>query len=53
MIVTRNNPLADLQTLRHVSMVIANGKIIKNPKVKKMPQVEKELDRFLPHSIHS
>lgn len=53
MIVTRNNPLADLQTLRHVSMVIANGKIIKNPKVKKMPQVEKELDHFLPHSIHS
>lgn len=53
MIVTRNNPLADLQTLRHVSMVIANGKIIKNPKVKKMSQVEKELDHFLPHSIHS
>ncbi len=53
MIVTRNNPLADLQTLRHVSMVIANGKIIKDPKVKKMPQVEKELDRFLPQSIHS
>lgn len=48
MIVTQENPLENLQALRRLSMVIVNGKIIQNPKVKKMAQVEKELDRFLP-----
>ena len=47
MIVLKNNPLEDLQSLRNVEMVIARGKILSQPKVKKMPEVEKELDRFL------
>ncbi len=47
LIVTGSNPLEDLQALRDVSMVVAGGKIIDHPKVKKMPQVEQELDKFL------
>ena len=46
-IVTEGNPLEDLDTLRNVSMVVARGKLIRNPKVKKMPQVEIELDKYL------
>lgn len=47
MIVTKENPLEDLRALRNVSMVIANGKLIENPSVKKNPVVETELDKFL------
>ena len=47
LIVTEGNPLEDLKTLRNVSMVVTGGKIIDHPKVKKMPQVEQELDKFL------
>lgn len=47
MIVTEMNPLEDLKALRNVKMVIANGKIIQNPKIKKYKKVEKELDKFL------
>ena len=47
LIVTGSNPLEDLQALRNVSMVVSGGKIIDHPKVKKMPQVEQELDKFL------
>lgn len=47
MIVTKENPLEDLKALRNVSMVVTRGKRISNPKVKKMPQVEAELDKFL------
>ena len=46
-IVTEGNPLENLQALRNVSMVVTGGKIIDHPKVKKMPQVEQELDKFL------
>lgn len=46
-IVTKKNPLEDLQALRNLELVVARGKQYKNPTVKKMPQVEKELDRFL------
>ena len=46
-IVSRNNPLDDLRVLRNLDMVVANGNIIKNPKVKKMANVEKELDKFI------
>ncbi len=48
MIITKDHPLDNLEALRHISMVIARGKIIKHPKVKKIAQVEKELDRYLP-----
>lgn len=47
MIVTKENPLENLQALRHISMVVARGQLIRDPKVKKMPQVETELDKFL------
>lgn len=46
-IVADGNPLEDVKALRNLSMVIAQGKIHKNPKPKKMPEVERELDKFL------
>lgn len=47
LIVTEENPLENLQTLRSLSMVMKDGKIYRNPKVKKFRQVEAELDKFL------
>lgn len=47
MIVTENNPLEDLRTLRNVKTVIARGKIYDNPKIKKNERVSEELDKFL------
>ena len=47
MIVTAQNPLEDLRALRHVDMVIANGAVINHPQIKKRPQVEAELDKFI------
>ena len=46
-VVTRENPLEDLQALRNIDMVVARGHIIRHPKVKKMPEVERQLDKFL------
>lgn len=46
-IVTKDNPLEDLTALRSISMVVTRGNVIRSPKVKKMPQVENELDKFL------
>ncbi len=47
MLVLRRNPMEELGTLRNPAMVIRAGTIYKNPKVKKMDKVEKELDKFL------
>ena len=47
LIVTGENPLENLCALRKVEMVMANGRLIRNPKVKKMPDVERELDKFI------
>lgn len=47
MIVCRHNPLKDLKSLRNLSMVVKEGHIIKNPQIKKMANVEKELDKYL------
>ena len=47
MIVVEKNPLEDLRVLRNVDMVIAQGKVIRAPKVKKKQIVETELDNFL------
>ena len=47
MIVVEKNPLEDLRVLRNVDMVIAQGKVIRVPKVKKKQIVETELDKFL------
>ena len=46
-IVTKDNPLEALTALRSISMVVTRGNVIRSPKVKKMPQVENELDKFL------
>ena len=47
MIVTKENPLQNLQTLRDPAMVIMRENIIRSPKVKKIPEVETELDKWL------
>lgn len=47
MIVTRENPLKNLQALRNLDMVIMRENIIRSPKVKKIPEVETELDKWL------
>ena len=46
-VVTANNPLDDLTALRDIEMVVTQGKIIDQPKVKKDPEIEQELDKFL------
>ena len=46
-IVWARNPLEDLTVLRNLSMVVARGTVIRDPKIKKMPQVEAELDKFM------
>ncbi len=46
-IVCRENPLENLAALRNLSMVVAQGRAIENPRIKKMPQVEEQLDHYL------
>lgn len=46
-IVCRENPLKSLAALRNLSMVVAQGRVINSPKIKKMPQVEEQLDHYL------
>ena len=47
LIVCDRDPLADLTALRSLHMVIKDGLRIQQPTVKKMPEVERELDKFL------
>lgn len=47
MIVAHRNPLEGLDALRQLDMVITKGRRFDAPKVKKMAQVEQELNRFL------
>ena len=47
LIVCARDPLADLTALRELSMVIKDGVRIDHPAVKKLPEVERELDKFL------
>lgn len=47
MIVVEKNPLEDLRVLRNVDMVVAQGRVIRNLKIKKKQIVETELDKFL------
>lgn len=46
-IVCAEDPLENLSVLRNLSMVIKEGYMINEPKVKKMAQVERELDKFI------
>lgn len=47
LIVCAKNPLDDPAALRSLSMVIRAGRRIDRPQPKKMPEVERELDKFL------
>ena len=47
MVITEKNPLEDLTALRNISAVISHGRRIDQPVIKKMEQVERELDKFL------
>mgnify|MGYP003370064656 CR=1 FL=1 len=46
-VVTEENPLEDLKALRNISMVVARGRIVDAPKVRKINEVEMELDKFI------
>ena len=47
MIVTDENPLENLQALRSPAMVIMQQRIFRTPQVRKIPEVEAELDKWL------
>ena len=47
LIVCAGDPLADLGALRTLDMVVKGGYRIDRPQIKKLPQVERELDKFL------
>ena len=47
LIVTKENPLEDLKALRHVTMVMAHGRLYEHPEFKHLPEVEKLMDPFL------
>lgn len=47
MIVMSKNPLEDLRALRKPDMIIMRDRIIRSPKVKKITEVETELDKWL------
>ena len=47
MLVCGRDPLADLTALRTLDMVVKSGCRVERPQVKKMPHVERELDKFL------
>ena len=46
LIVVKENPLDDLSALRNVTMVMAQGRLIRNPKFKRMPDIDEKLDRL-------
>ena len=47
LIVVSRDPLEDLSALRNVDMVVARGKVIRHPAVKRMPEVDALLDRYM------
>ncbi len=47
MIVVGDNPLENLRTLRSPEIVIMRDRMIKSPKIRKIPEVEAELDKWL------
>ena len=53
LIVTEKNPLEDLHALRNVSMVMARGRLYRDPKVKKNRKVEAALDDLLNLSVEN
>lgn len=51
LIVLDENPLDNLEALRRVRMVMARGQLNERPQVKHQPELDAELDRFLPVSV--
>ena len=47
LIVTENNPLEDLRTLRTVKMVMSQGRLLADPKVKRNRIVDEQLDKYI------
>lgn len=47
MVVLSGNPLENLTSLRRPDNVIARGRVINNPKIKKFDYVEEELDKYI------
>ena len=47
LIACKKNPLEHLSALRDLSLVMARGQVIDNSKLKKIPEVERELDKFV------
>lgn len=48
LIVLDENPLNNLEALRQVKMVMARGKLVSRLSVKHLPEIDRELDAFLP-----
>lgn len=48
LIVLDENPLDNLEALRQVKMVMARGKLVSRLSVKHLPELDRELDEFLP-----
>ena len=48
LIVLDENPLDNLKALRQVKMVMARGKLVSGLSVKHLPELDRELDEFLP-----
>jgi len=46
-LITEGNPLKDLSVLRTPYMVVASGKLFKQPKIRKYSNVENELDHWM------
>lgn len=46
-LIVKDNPLQNLQALRTPQMVVANGRVYDRPQIKKFPEVERELDKFV------
>lgn len=47
LIVLDENPLENLEALRNVKMVMAQGKLIEHPRVKRIPALDAELDEIM------
>lgn len=46
-IIANENPLENLKTLKNLNMVMVQGKLIENPKIKKDEYIDKILDQYL------
>jgi imidazolonepropionase-like amidohydrolase len=47
LIVVRDNPLDDLAVLRNVEMVMTRGRLIRDPHVRRMREIDQLLDRYM------